>query len=83
MNALVFLQEEGEVLGGRILAYGVAMRSKVFMNGTVDLQQAMIGEMLKKSTERSYLPLLTYTFVTEFIRTVRNRNLLVRNRYVL
>ena len=65
------LQEEGEVLSGRILAYGAAMRSKIFSSGAIELQQAVISEMLSKSKERSYLPLLTYTFITEFIKTVR------------
>ncbi len=70
-NIMYVLQEEGEVLTGRILAYGVALRSKVFFNGELELQQEIMAEMLAKSKERSYLPPLTYTFIIDFINSVR------------
>lgn len=67
---LIVLKEEGEVLSGKILAYGVAMRSKIILNGPVELQQAVLSEILTSSKERSYLPLLAYTFIMDFIKSV-------------
>lgn len=64
------LQEEGDVLTGRILAYGVALRSKVFVNASVQLQQEILSDMLTKCKDRSYLPLLVYTFLVDFLHTV-------------
>lgn len=62
--------EKGEILTGRILAYGVAFRSKIFLNSSVDVQQDVIIDMLTKCKERSYLPLLAYTFLVDFLHTI-------------
>lgn len=53
---------------GRILAYGVTFRSKLFLKGDTELQREILTEMLTKSKERIYLPLLTYSFVVDFMK---------------
>jgi len=46
------------------------IRSGIFSAGAMDTQKAIVAELLSNMKTRSYLPLLTYTFLTEKIDSV-------------
>lgn len=46
------------------------IRSGVFTAGPVDTQKAIVAELLNNMKTKSYLPLLTYKFLTEGIDPV-------------
>lgn len=46
------------------------IRSGVFSTGSMDTQKAIVAELLNNIKTRSYLPLLTYKFLTEGIDSV-------------
>lgn len=64
------LQEEGDVLSGKVLCYGAVIRSGMFATGSTETQKAIIVELLNNMKTRSYLPLLTYKFLIEGLDSV-------------
>lgn len=64
------MQEEGDVLSGKVLCYGAMIRSGIFSSGPINTQKAIVVELLNNIKARSYLPLLTYKFLTEGIDSV-------------
>jgi hypothetical protein len=46
------------------------IRSGIFSAGAIDTQKAIVAELLSNMKTRSYLPLLTYKFLTEGIDSV-------------
>ncbi|XP_026809583.1 rDNA transcriptional regulator pol5-like isoform X2 [Rhopalosiphum maidis] len=64
--------EEGDVLSGKVLCYGAMIRSGIFSSGAIDTQKAIVAELLSNMKTRSYLPLLTYKFLTEGIDSSNN-----------
>lgn len=64
------LQEEGDILSGKVLSYGAMIRSGNFGAAPVNSQQCIIVELLNNMKSRSYLPLLTFKFLTEGINKV-------------
>lgn len=69
-NLTVNLQEEGDILSGKVLSYGAMIRSGHFSTASVNSQQCIIAELLNNMKSRSYLPLLTYKFLAEGINKV-------------
>jgi hypothetical protein len=53
-----------------VLCYGAMIRSGIFSAGAIDTQKAIVAELLSNMKTRSYLPLLTYKFLTEGIDSV-------------
>lgn len=53
-----------------MLCYGAMIRSGIFSAGAMDTQKAIVAELLGNMKTRSYLPLLTYKFLTEGIDLV-------------
>lgn len=47
------------------------IRSGIFSSGSMDTQKTIIAELLNNMKTRSYLPLLTFKFLTEAIDSVR------------
>ncbi|VVC26651.1 Armadillo-type fold,DNA polymerase V,Armadillo-like helical [Cinara cedri] len=64
--------EEGDILSGKVLCYGSMIRSGVFSAGSIDTQKAIVAELLNNMKKKSYLPLLTYKFLTEAIDSSSN-----------
>jgi len=46
------------------------IRSGVFSSGSLDTQKAIVAELLNNIKSKSYLPLLTYKFLTEGVDSV-------------
>lgn len=46
------------------------IRSGIFSAGAIDTQKVIVAELLTNMKTRSYLPLLTYKFLTEGIDSV-------------
>lgn len=63
-------------MSGKVLCYGAMIRSGVFSAGSIDTQKAIIAELLSNMKTKSYLPLLTYKFLTEGIDSVSGPNYL-------
>lgn len=57
-------------MSGKVLCYGAMLRSGIFSAGSMDTQKAIVAEILNNIKTRSYLPLLTYKFLTEGIDSV-------------
>ena len=57
-------------MSGKVLCYGAMIRSGIFSAGATDTQKAIVAELLSNMKTRSYLPLLTYKFLTEGIDSV-------------
>lgn len=57
-------------MSGKVLCYGAMIRSGIFSAGSMDTQKAIVAELLSNMKTRSYLPLLTYKFLTEGIDSV-------------
>lgn len=53
-----------------MLCYGAAIRSGLFGSGSTEVQKFIVTELLNNTKTRSYLPLLTYKFLTEGIDSV-------------
>lgn len=60
------------MLSGKVLCYGAVIRGGVFSVGSMDIQKAIVAELLNNMKTRSYLPLLTFKFLTEGIDPVSN-----------
>lgn len=67
---IISFQEEGEVLVGQVLTYGASIRSGLFMKAPTELQQEILKLLLERAKEKSYLPLLVYTFIFEYMDKV-------------
>lgn len=57
-------------MSGKVLCYGAVIRGGMFATGSSDTQKAIIAELLNNMKTRSYLPLLTYKFLTDGLDSV-------------
>lgn len=70
MTRNYILQEEGDILSGKVLCYSAMIRCGVFSAGSMDTQKSIVAELFNNMKTRSYLPLLTFKIFTDGIDSV-------------
>lgn len=66
----LLLQEEGEILMGRVLVFGALVRSGALSSAKAEHQGTVVNQMLQDIKGKSYLPLAADPFLIDYFKQV-------------
>lgn len=67
---IIYLQEIGDVSLGQILVCGAIFRSGQMLKASIDEQSEVINILFSSSSKKSYLGIVAYQILLDFINNV-------------